>query len=382
MGKYIQDKKTGKMLGAEAGPGKDHVPTAGPRLATTAEDDANAYFGLQAATDLYGQRLRELAVNTDTELAQLYGERQIQVNTLRRCVDALHHDLGHRRPRWGDPYEQSTEDTLAEARALIADPDRNPPTSRAGAGYVRNNIISTLNTYDTAMDRSNAIRDRIRTLSDVYMQHRWNRAFLVPQGHVHSSMDCSTCNRQGNDTEFTWLPQYSGSEETQIVDDAGERACTVCYPSAPVDVLQRPTRIYSDDERQQLQAAEERRNQREAARTARAAKAPTATGEPLQIEVGTREWRGETVPAIEELKTERTAITYAVDTLSATLEGGERWMAPHQVADSRRGHVVDTIVSAVAEKRGVPEAEVREEITKKAEAKIRKYLRERARFQS
>jgi len=375
MGKYIQDKKTGKMLGAEAGLGKDHVPTAGPRLATTVEDDADAYFGLQAATDLYGQRLRELAVNTDTELAQLYGEQQIQVHTLNRCIDSLHHDLGHRRPWWSAPYEQTTEDTLAEARTIAADPDYSP-------GYIRTNITTTLNTYDTAMDRSNTIRGRIRTLNDVYMQHRWNRAFLVPQGHVHSSMDCSTCNRQGSDTEFTWLPQYSGAEETQIVDDAGERACTVCYPSAPVDVLQRPTRIYSDDERQQLQAAEERRNQREAARTARAAKAPTATGEPLQIEVGTREWRGETVPAIEELKTERTAITYAVDTLSATLQGGERWMAPHQVADSRRGHVVDTIVSAVAEKRGVPETEVREEITKKAEAKIRKYLRERARYQS
>lgn len=42
MGRYIQDKKTGRMLGAEAGPGKDRTPTAAPELAARQVEDATA----------------------------------------------------------------------------------------------------------------------------------------------------------------------------------------------------------------------------------------------------------------------------------------------------------------------------------------------------
>lgn len=75
----------------------------------------------------------------------------------------------------------------------------------------------------------------------------WTRAFLVnnSNGHVHSNMRCSTCYIT---TQFMWLIDYSGKNEDQVVEDAGMRACTVCYPSAPVDVLARPTKIFGSPE--------------------------------------------------------------------------------------------------------------------------------------
>lgn len=63
----------------------------------------------------------------------------------------------------------------------------------------------------------------------------WSRFFLVPGGHIHSSMDCSTCNHRGTQTEFGWLPDLSGLSEADAVAIHGPWLCTVCYPSAPVE---------------------------------------------------------------------------------------------------------------------------------------------------
>lgn len=94
----------------------------------------------------------------------------------------------------------------------------------------------------------------------------WTRAFLVNNsgGHVHRSLTCSTTYPT---TQWLWLPDYSGHDEGEIVEAAGERACTVCYPSAPVEVLSRPTRIFTPDE---IEAAKQR-EQRAAQKAAREA---------------------------------------------------------------------------------------------------------------
>ncbi|MFD9735702.1 hypothetical protein [Umezawaea sp. NPDC059074] len=93
----------------------------------------------------------------------------------------------------------------------------------------------------------------------------WTRAWLVPNagGHVHWTPDCHTCF---STTKFAWLTQYSGHEEAEIVDAAGESACTACYPNAPVETSNRPSRIKTPE---QL----ERESQRAARVEARAAKA-------------------------------------------------------------------------------------------------------------
>ncbi|GLZ37868.1 hypothetical protein [Actinokineospora sp. NBRC 105648] len=103
----------------------------------------------------------------------------------------------------------------------------------------------------------------------------WTRAYLVnnTNGHVHRTMQCRTCYPT---TEFYWITDLSGADEDYIVGEAGEKACTECYPSAPVDVLRRPTRIKTPEQVARLA-------EKAARATANAVKAITAPdGGPLR----------------------------------------------------------------------------------------------------
>lgn len=105
---------------------------------------------------------------------------------------------------------------------------------------------------------------------------QWTRAFIVTNasGHVHSSMNCSSCYPT---TRYAWVTDYSGKDEQEIVSAAGERACTGCYPTAPVETRNSPTRIFTPDEITRQQARDERaiaREERERIRNAKAVSAP------------------------------------------------------------------------------------------------------------
>lgn len=68
---------------------------------------------------------------------------------------------------------------------------------------------------------------------------RWSRFFLVTSsdgGHIHSSMDCGTCNFR---TQYAWYPEFSGMTMTEAIAEWDKRGsseilCTVCFPDAPV----------------------------------------------------------------------------------------------------------------------------------------------------
>lgn len=94
----------------------------------------------------------------------------------------------------------------------------------------------------------------------------WTRFWLVDNtgGHVHSSMHCNTCFPT---TQFVWLPEFSGADEASVVEKAGESACTICFPSAPVDVLKRRSQIEAPARR----AAREERERKAAERAAKQA---------------------------------------------------------------------------------------------------------------
>lgn len=72
----------------------------------------------------------------------------------------------------------------------------------------------------------------VRKLEELYTG--WSRFFLVTSsnGHVHSSMHCSTCRPT---TTYGWLPELSGSTEAEAVADLGSNLCSVCFPTAPVE---------------------------------------------------------------------------------------------------------------------------------------------------
>jgi len=177
----------------------------------------------------------------------------------------------------------------------------------------------------------------------------WTRAFAVPNGHVHQSTSCGTCFPT---TRFGWLPQVSGFNEAEIVELAGERACTVCYPSAPVDVLRRASRLFTEDEAANSAAKAVRATELETKRAAKAAKAITnADGSPLRGKWGI-------------IATERTAEIEAVDMVHNLL-------AFDYEIDQQ---CFDNIVAALAHKRGQTVEEVISVIQAKVTKKVAKTM--------
>lgn len=61
---------------------------------------------------------------------------------------------------------------------------------------------------------------------------RWQRFFLVPGGHIHSSTRCSSLHIT---TRIGWLPNLSGENEADAVAEHGAMLCTKCFPSAPTE---------------------------------------------------------------------------------------------------------------------------------------------------
>ncbi len=110
-------------------------------------------------------------------------------------------------------------------------------------------------------------------------------------------MDCNTCFPT---TRYQWLIQYSNDDEATIVDDAGKDACTICYPSAPAETLNRPSRIVTADKIAKAQAKAERDAKREAKLAKEKADAPTASGDFLYFKDG---------KYTEVIRTERTAVS-------------------------------------------------------------------------
>lgn len=63
----------------------------------------------------------------------------------------------------------------------------------------------------------------------------WSRFFLVQ--HIHSSQHCSSFRLR---TRIGWLPDVSGLTEAEAVKEHGATLCTICFPSAPVELTTKP----------------------------------------------------------------------------------------------------------------------------------------------
>jgi|6_EtaG_2_1085325.scaffolds.fasta_scaffold84613_2 hypothetical protein len=90
----------------------------------------------------------------------------------------------------------------------------------------------------------------------------WSRFFAVSGGHIHSSMNCSTCNRVTNQsgqtfTAFAWLPALSGLTANDAIAAHGHALCSVCFPNAPVSDTNKNVKI-ADPVQEALAARKER----------------------------------------------------------------------------------------------------------------------------
>lgn len=211
----------------------------------------------------------------------------------------------------------------------------------------------------------------------------WNRFFLVTSsngGHVHNSMSCSTCNPR---TQFIWLHEESGKNEAQIVEKAGDGACTVCFPSAPVADKANPRpNPYEDPD------VTARRAERDAAKRARDEKARAVgvfmpDGSPLAeapmrsyVDGHTgKERRGYSGQVI---KTERTAETFAQDiidrypTRKVPELAADAWNRDYFTALAERDiDTLDRILTGLALKHGTDEQAELDRLTAKAAARAK-----------
>lgn len=131
-------------------------------------------------------------------------------------------------------------------------------------------------------NRTNVQDATLDALTDEYDRRRWTRAYVVPGGHVHRSPGCHTLRWN---TQYWIAVDYSGASEAEIVAAAGERACTSCYPTAPLETRNRPSRIATPDELAAL-AARQAKAAKQAARAAAAAaqQITDVDGSPLVVD--------------------------------------------------------------------------------------------------
>jgi hypothetical protein len=140
-------------------------------------------------------------------------------------------------------------------------------TSRAEAQVEIDALTEKMRTVDEELDEIAAEFNR---------RGGWSRVWLVPGGHAHRSKGCHSLYAE---TELVLCPRdirkrdLSGATEKEIVEAAGDRACTHCYPSAPVEP--RPSTIILDSEDEKAKARAEREVKRQEAAAKKAAKAIT-----------------------------------------------------------------------------------------------------------
>jgi hypothetical protein len=282
--------------------------------------------------------IRELARTVDERLADLSWadytfavERGIIKDTIRRYAGQK---CDWRTREWDGTFED----------ALYATPESWDAArfEQAKAAYAKNLVTSL------------QIDIEIDELAACYRDYYWNRAFLVKasNGHVHKSQDCSTCFPT---TEFAWLPQLSGADETEIVEAAGETACTVCYPSAPAEVLNRPTTIVTADKVAKEAAKAEREAKRLERDAKRLAKAATKSGEPLIVP---DDYWADKVTYIDTEYTARREWNSAEDS--------KGWIAERQPERAARYAERQRLIEgALAEKHGLSVEEMRAELQAK-----------------
>jgi hypothetical protein len=133
-------------------------------------------------------------------------------------------------------YRRESQDLLAKVDAGTYRYHFNEQYDRPKhEGYIAEHTakIAALEAEQTVLDEQAAPYEA------EYARRRWSRFFQVQDGHIHSSMSCSTCNKMGKPTRFGWIPERSGQTEEQALESLVTESrktilCTVCYPHAPV----------------------------------------------------------------------------------------------------------------------------------------------------
>ncbi len=204
--------------------------------------------------------------------------------------------------------------------------------------------------------------ERHNALERVFEATLWSRYWLVlnTNGHAHRDRSCSTCRPS---TRFSRLPQYSGTTENVFIADAGELACTACFPDAPVD---RPTTIEDPEQKAQREERAAEKARKDAEKQAKGITSPD--GSPLHEVGNTRDggWR-ETANVV---KTERAASNAALSAAFDLL-----WYGNGHPQAAAWAETIRRNTEALAHKRGTTIDHEKAQVDKKSQAKYRRETR-------
>lgn len=295
----------------------------------------------KAETALANDLTTKTPVEIDTKLAELDYER------FGHMIDAANYDKAKKSML--ERMERAAKSAQAYNRRWVESGDAQ----------------KEVDTYDRKIAESKAKVEELAAKMSVYddefnRRGGWTRAFFVANagGHVHSSMNCSTCYPT---TRFQWLTSYSGKDENEIVGDAGQRACTVCYSSAPVDLLRRPSKINDPEKEAARKEREEKKAAKDAAAAAKAIANPDGT--PLVI----NGWKQKT-----ERAAEIEAVSNFVDSEVAKIKPD---YFPNKTYLAEKERDAERVLVALAHKHGTTVDDERARLAPKIAKKVKEWLK-------
>jgi hypothetical protein len=266
-----------------------------------------------------------------------------------------------------EAYAKAADITAKQQRTqqLIAIIDDTEPGSYASllperSPERRAKLVAEVEAHEAA--RARVFDEEINPREAEHDRRGWTRYYLVDNtnGHVHKDQDCPTCFPT---TRYDWLVEQSGMTPEKLVELAGEKACTVCFPWAPVDVLKRKTQLESVDKK----AARLEREAKKAAAAAKKAAKAIADEDGSPLKVFTRHYpERQVVRGGKVVKTHPAHDGY--DTL-ATLHAARGWLADQFEAwrgNSGTHRDLDRVADAVARKEGKTRDQVIEEVKQRA----------------
>lgn len=172
------------------------------------------------------------SVEFDTELAQLYGNLALVNGSRERLIAKAHRLAGDRRDSWHhNAWGLSHAEVITKLNDLAAGADRMD----LAVGAQPSKLLADLAAVDAD---AQAKRDEITAMDAIYRQAPWSRFILClsSDGHIHNEIGCSTLRY---DTPVEWHPELSGLTVDEAVAKLGPTLCSVCFPSAPVEMRQK-----------------------------------------------------------------------------------------------------------------------------------------------
>lgn len=232
--------------------------------------------------------------------------------------------------------------------------------------WARNGHANAIAKRDVLIAERVKLQDTITKCNgDWYAHGCWSRFYLVTNsnGHIHSSVNCSTCY---DTTQYAWLTSLSGLTEEDAVKAEGEVLCSVCFPSAPVSWTNGISR--RDAEAKAQREAEKAERQRK-----KAEKSLSLDGDVVKITVSADEQVKRSHGRWKEFKTLRSAELWLVEAyaynLALAIPEDKRWgfYAPDAYSEAN----VEYIVDLYAQKTGTSTDEVIANAIKKAGKKVK-----------